>query len=268
VRGTLNRPDVQVLRLQRKIEVLESLVDLASREHAWKAEFVEALTPYQFSEVPLERIGSIHDGGYILPFGVETSVRGVVSVGVGSNVDADVVLAERGLRVHAWDHTVPGLPKNHANITFHEIGLGEDAPSLLPLEALTAGSFGSDAEHLVLMLDAEGAEWKALAQATDETLQRFGVVAVELHDMGNLILDPGLQISVLQRLYSLFVPVAVHINNHAAQWVLPGLVLPDALEVTYVNRRRLQSKGLAGNAPSELFSPCCPDLDEAFPSWI
>jgi len=51
--------------------------------------------------IPLERVGSAHDGGYVLPAGLPRSVSRVVSIGVGVNNEVDVRLAESGLRVHA-----------------------------------------------------------------------------------------------------------------------------------------------------------------------
>jgi hypothetical protein len=251
VRGVRNRPDVQILQLQRRVEVLEGIADLSSRVRPWTAELIEALAPRQFAEVPLERIGSAHDGGYVLPVGLPQSVSGVVSIGVGDNNDVDFQLAEAGLRVHAWDHTVDALPSPHPSITFHRTGLGDPAssPEVKTLAQIADDSFGHGSGDLLLLLDAEGAEWDALGACSDETLGRFSVIGIELHDLGNLILDPTGQLPVLQRLNAHFAPVAVHANNHCAVWELPGLDLPDALEVTYVNRTLKLGDGSPGNCP-------------------
>lgn len=270
VRGTHNRPDVQILQLQRRVEILERVTDIAGRTGGWVGSFVSSLTPYQFPALPLERLGSAHDGGYVLPVGLGKAVSGVVSIGVGDNNDVDVQLATQGLSVHAWDHTVEGLPTPHDAITFHKVGLGTAAedPDLLTLGAIVDASFGGEAGDLLLLLDAEGAEWEQLAACDDATLDRFGVIGVELHDLGDLILDPTEKLAVLERLNAMFVPVAVHANNHAAVWSLPGLELPDALEVTYVNRRLALSAGSVGNCAAELMAPCCPDLPEVPLNWI
>ena len=267
--GLRNRPDVQLLQLQRKIEVLEGFTGIAANSPGWIDAFTGALTPVQFSEVPLARLGSEFDGGYVLPIDLIKDLAGVVSVGVGDNNEVDIDLANLGLRVHAWDHTVKNLPTTHKNISFHKVGLGHHSAdsSLKTLTEMVESCFPGDDTDLLLMLDAEGAEWQALADCTDEVLNRFGVIAIELHDLGNMILNPDLQLSVLRKLNSMFVPIAIHANNHSALWKIPGLDLPDAIEVTYLNRSFMHHDGETGNCPSELNSPCCPDLGEMQISW-
>ena len=86
------------------------------------------------------------------------TASGVVSIGVGDNNAADVALAEMGLPVHAWDHTVTDVPMKHDNLVFHHAGLGEPAStgSLKSLDWITDASFGTSQGGLVLMMDAEG----------------------------------------------------------------------------------------------------------------
>jgi hypothetical protein len=270
VLGTRNRPDVQILKLQRRVEVLEEFVDISGRSRGWTADFVAYLTPWQFPDLPLTRVGSFHDGGYVLPFGLDGLVTGVVSIGVGDNNDVDVRLAEMGLAVHAWDHTVDALPTSHSAIIFNRSGLGDQRvdPLLRSLEEITDDSFGEGSVGLLLLLDAEGAEWGALETCSDDTLARFDVIGIELHDLGDLVLDPSQKLRVLRRLDKSFVPVALHANNHSAVWRLPGLDLPDALEATYVRRSLLTIAGTVGNCPAELMSPCCPDIKEVEIEWF
>lgn len=271
VYGVRTRPDVQALKLERRIDVLERIAGLDARVAGWSATFVDVMRPYQVAGMPLVRIGSSFDGGYVLPQRLVRETTGIVSVGVGDNNDADVAIVEaRGgtVRVHAWDHTVDGLPTAHPNITFHRTGLG-DGPGLLPLDAVVADSFGPDARDLMLLVDAEGAEWDALAAADDAVLDRFSVIAAELHDLGDLLVDPTAKLDVLRRLHRGFVPVAVHANNYTPAWTLPGFVLPDAVEVTYVNRRHVDERALRpGNCPAALLAPCCPDLPDVVLPWV
>jgi hypothetical protein len=150
------------------------------------------------------------------------------------------------------------------------LGLGdqEEDSNLRSLKQITDESFGVSSTSLLLLLDAEGAEWEALDACSNETLDRFNVIGVELHDLGDLVLDPSAKLRVLQRLNEFFVPVAIHANNHCAVWQLPGLDLPDALEVTYINRSLLALEGKVGNCLSVLRAPCCPDLPEVEILWF
>jgi hypothetical protein len=209
----------------------------------------------------------MHDGGYVLPAWSNTRCSGVVSIGVGTNNDCDVVLAGRGLPVHAWDHTVSGLPRQHEAITFHQVGLGTGV-DLLPLDDLVRASFGTSVSNLILLLDAEGAEWEALAGAPHDLLSRFDVIAVEIHDLGEIMLDAEPILSTLRSLREQFVPVAVHVNNHGAVWRVGPWDWPDALEVTFVRDDSVHSPPREGNCSAGLLAPCCADLPDPILRWL
>lgn len=269
VYGIKHRPDVQILKLQRRLDVLEAILDLRTRSASWVETFIQCLTPQQFADLELQRYGSPNDGGYVLPRSLIEQTTGVVSIGIGDNNDVDIALAILGLKVEAWDHTVTALPRQHELITFHRNGVGNPNfdSRLVSIDQLVAESFPDDRMNLTLLIDVEGAEWEALEACALATLERFSLIAIEAHDLGDLVIDSSLQIAVLQRLNSVFVPVAVHANNYSATWSLPGLHLPDTIEITYVNRSLVTKVGVKGNCPPHLLAPCCPDLPETLISW-
>lgn len=144
-------------------------------------------------------------------------VSGVLSIGVGDNNDADFELAQRGLTVHAWDHTVNKIPREHELITFHSIGVGqESSENIKTLAELTELSFGLEGSDLMLLVDAEGSEWNVLLTSSDETLARFCILSVEVHGLGDALIPGSKVLKVLGRLRERFTPVAVHANNHGA----------------------------------------------------
>jgi hypothetical protein len=257
------------MQLHRRLQVVETVVSISERFDAFIPDFISYLTPYQFPSMQLRRIGSAYDGGYVLPLAHISSAHGAVSIGVGDNNDADVALAEMGLAIHAWDPTVDDLPTSHNRIVFHKVGVGDPAvgTGYMSLDDILNRSFGPNSTNLILLLDAEGAEWTALSECSNSTLDRISLLAVELHDLGDLLLDPAPQLATLRRLNEDFVPIAIHANNHGASWPLPGLLLPDALEVTYVRRDLMDELGRVGNCPANVLAPCCPDLPEIPITW-
>lgn len=262
------RVDVRAEQLARQVAVLEGLADLPGRVAAIRPHFLSALAPMQHPQLSLERVGSAFDGGYVLPRTLLDSAAGVVSIGVGHNNEVDVELAKRGLRVHAWDHTVKGLPRKHDLITFHPIGVGPAAaPNLATLDSITDASFGGRDSNLVLLMDAEGAEWEVFATCSNETLDRFSILSLELHSLGDVLIPGGMTLEALTRLRERFIPVAVHANNHGAAWVSGGFVLPDVLEVTYVRSDLIPEGSYHGNCSAGLLTPCCPDVPELNLDW-
>ena len=74
------------------------------------------LKPYQLHNASKLRVGGSEDGGYVMVddfAGIETAF----SLGIGPNVDWDYEIAERGIPVHQFDHTVSGPPRSHTNFS-------------------------------------------------------------------------------------------------------------------------------------------------------
>jgi hypothetical protein len=105
-------------------------------------------------------------------------------------------------------------------------------------------------QRMLLKVDVEGAEWDALETASSELLSRFSQIVIELH---GLTVTPTEQNTcrmqqVLQKILITHQPVHVHGNCFGPALILPGLVLPWAVEVTFVSRRvygpRLKAKSI------------------------
>lgn len=268
-RATSSRADVRVEQLARQVAVLENLVGIPERIIDVQPRILAALTPIQDEQLELERIGSEFDGGYVLSKQLIECASGLVSIGIGDNNDADLTLAERGLRVHAWDHTIGNLPRDHALITFHRIGVGAtDATNIRTLTSITDMSFGEDINNLLLLMDVEGHEWEVLSAVSDTTLNRYSMLGLEFHNLGDALLLESVVLDVLERLRRHFTPVVVHPNNHGTLWASEGFVLPDMLEVTYVRSDLVSTFSRPGDCPGNLLSPCCPDLPEMILDWV
>lgn len=266
-RSSSARPDVIVQQLARKIAVLEGGFTQASSERQVVADVARILAPRQYPGLRLRRYGSRRDGGYVLPEKLVEESVGAVSLGVGDNNDADVALAQSGLLVHAWDHTVKSLPRTHERIVFHRLGLGTGRGELRTFSEICQSSFPHQGGDLVLMMDVEGAEWQVIEGDEFHLLKRFSVISIELHDLGDILLGARKRVLALERLTEEFVPVAVHANNHGAVWEVHGVKLPDCLEATLVRRDLLTGQGEPGNCDERLFSRCCPDLPEVELPW-
>lgn len=262
------RPDIGISQLTRRLEVLEAHVSFGTGAQEAAFQLADLLKPYQFQDLKLVRVGSKRDGGYVLPDELLRTASGVVSLGVGSNNDADIEIAQRGVRVHAWDHTVNGLPRRHRLVDFHRQGVGQGSPALMSLDAICEESFPGVQSDLILMMDVEGAEWGVFeASLKTGIFRRFSVISAELHALGDALSGSSRIQSLLETLLQEFVPVALHANNTAASWNIAGLCIPDCLEVTLVRRDLLKGLGWRGNCSVDLVSPCCPDLPEVELSW-
>ncbi len=162
------------------------------------------------------------------------------SIGINRDVSWDTDIANRGIDVFMYDHTIPGLPTAHPRFHFHRLGLTGTIPgdALRTLAHIVSDNHHDRHEQMLLKLDIEGAEWDALSHAPSALLARFSQIVIELHDLIPTTHDDhsALIPRVLEKLLETHRPVHVHGNSYRNSLVLPGLVLPACAEVTYVSR--------------------------------
>jgi hypothetical protein len=193
-------------------------------------------TPLGFSKV---RVGNDRgDGGYVMVDDWR-DVVGALSIGIGGDVSWDVAIAERGIDVHQFDHTVSRPPVEHPRFYFRAIGVGDDSadPLYRSLEHIVREiPRGGD---LLLKMDVEGAEWAALAAAPARVMERFAQIVIEVHGvLAGSVLDAVRNVLVARYLRRTHRVVHIHANNYAPVESFEGIQLPHALELTYLRTTR------------------------------
>ncbi len=255
--------------LEQRILLLEATADRSSRSQRRASRLAE-LRPDPSIVVPLVRIGPDLDGGYILADDLDVGIA--VSIGVGPECGADEDLARRGLYVWQFDHTVDESPSTVDGILFHRIGVASQEPDhntrtlgdLLQMAGVREGSDG------ILLMDAEGAEWGALASTSDGALNRLRQIALEIHGLDLVIADDRADwaIEVLERLSRTHCLVASHGNNFGCYFKFGPLLMPSVVETTWVRRDRLVvlKDGRTLTEPPDVFrsnDPEWPDVNQA-----
>ena len=167
-------------------------------------------------------------------------VGGAVSIGIGGDVSWDLAIAERGIDVYQYDHTIHAPPLSHRRFRFHAIGVGarvSDAAGVRSL-AQIVGDLPLEGD-LILKMDAEGAEWVALPIVHDPLMNRFAQIVIEAHaPLAGTTADRLHNLGVLSTLRRTHEVVHVHANNYAPVDSFDGVLVPGALEISYVRRTR------------------------------
>lgn len=191
--------------------------------------------------IPLIRVGPRGDGGYLLPddFG---GVAACFSPGVAGEIGFDTEIADRGIPVHMIDRSVPGLPLVHESIDFEPLFLGaRTEPGWTDLlDWVERRAPGTD--DLILEMDIEGAEWAVLLTTPAETLRRFRILVLELHDLHTLARRSSLQVirAALTRVLDDFELVHLHPNNHEYPVPYLGFELHPVVEATFLRKDRVR----------------------------
>ncbi len=216
----------------------------------------------------LARVGNDRDGGYVLLD--EFARLGVAySFGIGDDVSFDLAVAQAGLDVFQYDHTVAGPPVAHERFRFHRVGLAaqtREEPPLRRLEDLVGANGHAGRTDMLLKVDVEGAEWMVFANVPSEQLLGFSQICLELHWFEHLA-EPNYLCAVIQalgRLTGTHQVVHVHGNNHRPVEMVGGVPIPRVIEATYVRRADHRFAPTRKLFPTELDRPNDPTRPDIF----
>jgi hypothetical protein len=201
------------------------------------------------------RIGRKHDGGYVMIDDFE-GVSAAFSCGIGSDVSWDLALAERGIAVHQFDHTVEGEPTKSHLFTFKRTKVSaHDGRNTISLNTILGTP--ENAVKKILKLDIEGDEWAALAAASPQMLQKCSQIICEFHGFWHIYDKEWLKSAELavSNLKQFFDVVHVHGNNAASFVNLANVIFPEIIEVTFANRALYEMIDSDECFPTDLDSP-------------
>jgi hypothetical protein len=224
-----------------------------------QARLIEAARPWH-TEHPLIRVGGEHDGGYLLPDDLD-GIAACFSPGVSDQASFEEAMLARGIRCYQVDASIDRSPvQDHPLVQFERKFLGPTTEGeFVSLEDWVNEKEPKRDGDLLLQMDIEGAEWLALAAASDELLSRFRIICIEFHELDHLfspfafaIMEP-----VLTKLLRQFDVVHVHPNNWTeAAAVSPGYRVPGVLEYTFLRKDRVRQKSAAVQFPHPLDVDC------------
>jgi hypothetical protein len=169
-----------------------------------------------------------------------SGIYGAISLGIGANASWDLQLAERGLMIKQFDHTIERSPVTHDNIRFDKIRISPQAGEACKTLEQIAEDCLHEGTGWILKADIEADEWPVFDAADPKALTIYSQIVCEFHNFRLVGQDSfySQAIRVLQKLAAEFVPIHVHGNNFAGFSLVGNCPFPDVLEVTFANRSR------------------------------
>jgi hypothetical protein len=225
----------------------------------WVIEEWSYLCPMDVNGKEFIRVGRKGDGGYVMVDDIGR-LGSALSFGVGTEISFDLELAERGVRVLLYDHTIDGIPAQHPNIRFRRLGLGSSTGSddaKRQLSSILAEERIGDLGDVILKIDIEGDEWEVLKDIPGEVLEQFSQILLELHGMADYS-NPDNHINrmyVLKKLSQTHQAVHLHANNWRPYKVIGGAPVPEVLEVTFASRKHYTFSPCKRTFPTSLDYP-------------
>ena len=221
----------------------------------------QCMAPHEAVGLSKLRVGGMGDGGYVMVDDFATA-RTAYSLGVGGDVSWDLEMAERGLTIHQYDHTVPGPPAPHPLFRFNKKGIAPvDGGEFVSISSIMQTNGHANRRDLILKIDIECAEWDVLDAVSDVDLDRFEQIVAEFHGFLR-VGEPEWRektMRVLGRLLRSHAVYHVHANNWADFQIIAGVPVPDVLELSYVRRDRVTLRPSTEFFPTPFDVPCHPD---------
>ncbi len=217
------------------------------------------LRPYAVRGFDKVRVGHAHDGGYVMVDDF-SRIDAAYSLGVAGEVSWDLQIAERGIEIYQYDHTIDAPPVAHPRFHWVKTGIGAARSadeSLDTLNNVMTANGHQAADNLILQCDIEGCEYDMLADIGPEVLSRFKQIVTEFHFFDRLA-----DIDYAQRMIASFrnltrnhKVVHVHANNFSGYTLNGGVAVPVTLEFTLVRAADYTLEAGQETFPTTLDSP-------------
>lgn len=191
----------------------------------------------------LIRIGSKHDGGYLLPDDMD-GIKICFSPGVSHNADFESEMANRGVTCYLADYSVDAPPVKHKNIHFEKKFLGDrDDDKYMTLDSWVT-KYGGNDNNLLLQMDIEEAEYEVIDRTSEQVLSRFRIILMEVHHLEQLCTAAGFErvSKLFLKLSKSFEIVHIHPNNFDCMFHYLSFAIPGTLEYTFLRKDRITQK--------------------------
>ena len=186
-------------------------------------------------------IGEKKDGCYVL-LDDFVNIKYAYSFGISKMIQFDKGLADRGIDVYMYDHTINSLPYNNSRFHWKKIGIaGKNTKNekLKDLEELILENGHSLEKNMILKIDVEHWEWNALETVSDNTLNQFKYIVIEFH-FTRVEYEAQLYYNVLNKIHKNHQAFYLRCHGRNRIVVFGNNRICKALEVSYINKNGYQ----------------------------
>lgn len=215
--------------------------------------------------INLIRIGSLTDGGYLLPDDFK-GIKYCYSPGVSDNSSFEEDLYKKyEIESFLCDNTIEKPNSKSKGLSFIKKHLTiEDSINTIKLKSWLE-SFKSDNE-MIMQMDIEGHEYKIILDTEQDILEKFRIIIIEFHSFEEIFTYGGFKLiefcfEKLLRTHSI---VHIHPNNIVKPFKYKNIEIPAGLEITFLRNDRIKTKTYSKSFPHKFDKPCL-KLNKDFP---
>jgi len=181
-------------------------------------------------------IGPKTDGSYVMLNNFE-NIKLAYSIGISNSIEFDKVLAEKGIDVYMYDHTINRLPFKSGKFHWKKIGIGgnsQRSKNIQTLQDMLKENGHLHEKNMILKMDVEGAEWNTLNDVGEEVLSQFKYIILEYHFYNIPI---NLLYKVLKKIYKTHQIFYTHCNPFSPIINFGNNRICGCIEVSYIIRK-------------------------------
>ena len=181
-------------------------------------------------------LGNRYDGSYVIINDFK-NIKIAYSIGISHKIQFDKALADRGIDVYMYDHTIKKLPYENMKFHWKKIGIGgkEQKNSFIQtLEDMMEENGHLKENNMILKMDIEGNEWKPLNELSENILNQFKYILIEYH-FGKI--EPKIVYNVLKKINKTHQSFYVHCCPYADIIIFGNNRLCRIIEVSYIIRK-------------------------------
>jgi hypothetical protein len=197
----------------------------------------------------LIRFGPDGDGGYLIPDDLD-EIQACFSPGVSSISGFELQCADLGIDVHMADASVESPAGEHPRFHFRKAFIGDQTEGVfITMDDWMHDSVGDLAGDMILQMDIEGWEFKALNRISDKNLNRFRIIILEVHGLDYLL---NYKIRMFRKLLINHTCVHIHPNNCSESTQVGSFSIPRMVEFTFLRNDRISSREFRSDFPHPL----------------
>ena len=222
------------LRLEKDREIFEK--NIMNKEYY----FYRYLCPKEVIGKKKVLYGNYGDGGYVLLDDL-TDIKIAYSFGISNIISFDKALADKGIDVYMYDHTINGLPFDDSKFHWKKIGLtgererGKNLPNLKTLKELLVENGHTQEKNMILKIDVENNEWDTLNEITDDILRKFKYIIMEFH-FWDIDKKYNLYLNCMKHLMKFHQIFHIHCCNCVRLLIMGDNPICNTIEVSYIKR--------------------------------
>ncbi len=190
-----------------------------------------------------QRIGGKTDGSYVVPEIIK-EMNYCFSAGYGGDCSFEKELEKYYIKSFLADYSFDA-PKELKNFEYTKkfIKSFSDQKSI-DINSWIEKKTLDDQKKMILQIDIEGSEYEVIHAISEKNLKRFDILIIEMHNLfmlNNQIFHKYF-LSCIEKIRTFFDVFYLQPNNCCGTSNFNGVVFPNVLEITFLNKSKVKYK--------------------------